>query len=132
MLASDGVYLGTGEALRQADTWLYSTPRYALALRLGGSEVSTAATAERVTARLIVSSNTALSGTADGTTIGQATDLTLNLLTQDSMAHRYTYGISCEKLTGGPLVVYRIDDDRAFVIEQDDTRVLMGVMQRQY
>lgn len=132
MLASDGVYMGTGEALPQASLWVYNTPQYAFALRLGGGEVSTASTAERITARLVASSTTTLVGTADGTTVGQATDLTLNLLTQDAATHRYTYGISCTKLAGGPFVVYRIDDDRAFVIEQDETRLLMGVLQRQY
>jgi hypothetical protein len=78
------------------------------------------------------STTTALSGAVDGTSKGQGTTLTLNLQNQDLNSQRYQLGITSEGLTGGPIVLYRIDDDRAFMIESDSVRVFTGMLQRQY
>jgi hypothetical protein len=68
----------------------------------------------------------------DGTSKGAGTTLTLNLQAQDMSSQRYQLGITSEGLTGGPIILYRIDDDRAFMIESDNTQVITGTLLRQY
>jgi hypothetical protein len=134
MLQCDGVYAGIGEALPRAESWKYNlSSKYdAYALYLGGSEVSTAFTPERITGQMAFSTTAALSGAVDGTSKGLGTILTLNLQSQDLSSQRYQLGITSEGLTGGPIILYRIDDDRAFMIESDNTRVITGTLLRQY
>jgi hypothetical protein len=95
MLQCDGIYAGIGEALQRADTWKYNlSSKYdAYALYIGGSEVSTSSTPERITGQMAFSTTTALSGAVDGTSKGQGTTLTLNLQNQDLNSQRYQLGI---------------------------------------
>lgn len=134
MLQCDGAYAGVGEALPRAESWKYNlSSKYdAYVLYLGGSEVATPSAPERITGQMAFSTTTALSGAVDGTSKGAGTILTLNLQNQDMSSQRYQLGITSEGLAGGPIILYRIDDDRAFLIESDSTRVITGTLLRQY
>jgi hypothetical protein len=134
LLQSDSVYAGSGQALPQADPSLnnFLALRGAFAMSLGGSDVSDAFTTHRATGHLSASTNSSLFGTVDGDRTGDGAELALNLLSQNLSTQRYTLGSSLTTLTQGTIILYRINDDQAFMIVSDESTVLTGDIRRQY
>lgn len=133
ILESDGVFGGTGIAIPQANPTELNVLSLggAFALSLQGSELSTPSTGESITGHLTVSTSSFLSGSIDNVKIGQGVDFGLNLTSLNFAPQRYAFGIS-GALTGGPVIMYRINDDQVFCIDSDGSRILVGAMQRQF
>jgi len=135
MLESDGVYQASGLALPQVPSvGSFLIPQSSFALRLGGSDFATSLIAERYTGQIRYSSTSALAATVDGANITQGSAFTLNLTNLNTTRQRYVFGTSSDSaaLSGRVIIVYRINDDQAFAIESNATRVLTGTLQRQY
>jgi hypothetical protein len=135
MLESDGVYQASGLALPQVSSvGSFLIPQSSFALRLGGSDFATSLIAERYTGQIRYSSTSALAATVDGANITQGSAFTLNLTNLNTTRQRYVFGTSSDSaaLSGRVIIVYRINDDQAFAIESNATRVLTGTLQRQY
>jgi hypothetical protein len=135
MLESDGLYQGLGVALPQASSLgSMITPQSSFALRLGGSDLATASTAERYTGPVRYSISSAFAATVDGTNLSPGSAFTLNLTNLNTTHQRYVFGTASDSaaLTGRVIIMYRINDDQAFVIESNANRVLTGALQRQY
>ena len=134
ILENDGVYGGTGIAIPQATPTELNVLSLggAFVLSLQGSELSTPAAGESITGHFAVSTSTFLSGSVDNVKFGQGVNFGLNLTSLNFAPQRYAFGISTTALTGGPLIAYRINDDQAFCIDSDGSRILVGAMQRQY
>jgi hypothetical protein len=135
MLESDGLYFGSGLALPQAASNAnFLATQNGFALRLAGSELATPSTAERYTGQVRYLSSSALFATVDATNVTQGSTFTLNLLNLNTTRQRYVLGTSSDSaaLAGRVIILYRINDDQAFAIESNDTRVLTGALQRQY
>ncbi|MCU1307005.1 MAG: Ig domain protein group 2 domain protein [Acidobacteriaceae bacterium] len=134
MLENDGVYHSLGVAL-QRDSYLGNfvvTPG-SFALRLGGSESATPSVAERYTGEVRPATSSALTATIDGANISQGSAFALNLVNLNPNHQRYVFGTSADAtLANRTLILYRVNDNQAFVIESNDTRVLVGDTQRQY
>jgi hypothetical protein len=135
ILESDGTYLGSGVALPQADLAIanFLNVQGGLAFDLGGSAFSTPSTAERFTGEATPAAGNTLIGTVDeaGT---QGAAFTFNLLSSDTSRQRYVLGVSSDSgaFAGGSLVLYRINDSQAFIVESSTTRIRTGFLQRQY
>lgn len=134
LLQTDGRYMGSGLALPQASLSVsnFFSLQGSFAMALGGSELSAPASAERIVGQLSASTSPTLSGTIDGTTVGQGTSFTLNLLTSNLTAQRYVLGIPSAALNGETIIAYRISDNQAFLIISDSTRAMTGIFKRQY
>jgi hypothetical protein len=135
MLESDGIFQASGVALPQAPSaGSFLIPQSSFALRLGGSDFAAPSTAERYSGEIRYVSSSALTATVDGANISQGTVFALNLTNLNTTHQRYVFGTSSDSaaLAGRVIIVYRINDDQAFAIETNSTRVLTGVLQRQY
>lgn len=134
ILENDGVYGGTGVAIPQTNTTELNVLSLggAFALSLQGSELSTPAAGESITGHLAASDSSSLVGSIGNVKFGQGVDFELNLTSLNFAPQRYAFGISTTAFTGGPLVAYQVNDNQAFCIDSDGSRILVGVMQRQY
>jgi hypothetical protein len=134
LLQSDSTYVGSGEAIPQANSSVanFLTLKGSFAMRLGGSDFATPTTPQRAVAQLGVPGDTTMVGTADGNPVGKGVEVSLNLLSQNLTSQRYSFGSSVSGLASGTIVVYRITDDRAFAIVSDDKTILTGAFKRQY
>jgi hypothetical protein len=103
------------------------------ALRLGGSESTTPSIAERYTGQVRPSTSSALTATIDGTNISQGSAFGLNLVNLNPNHQRYVFGTSSDAtLASRTFILYRVNDNQSFMIESNDTRVLVGNIERQY
>lgn len=134
ILESDGVFGGTGIAIPQANPTELNVLSLggAFALSLQGSELTTPSTGESFTGHLAASTSSTLVGSIDNVKSGQGVDFSLNLTSLNFAPQRYAFGISSTALTGGPVIAYRINDNQAFCIDSDGSRILVGAMQRQF
>ena len=134
LLETDGRYTGLGVALPQANLTVnnFFNLGGAFALNLGGSLLTTPAVGERIIGHLSAGTSPVLTGTIDGTTVGQATSFSLNLLATNLTPQRYALGIPSAVLTNESVVLYRVNDDLSFAVLSDSTRIMVGVLKRQY
>jgi hypothetical protein len=136
VMEADGVFQGTGVALPQANAAIVNlfTIQGGWALKLAGSSFATPSTAERFTGAGVTSNNNVLTGTVSGTGISQPSAFTLSFLNLDAAHQRYQLGVSSDaaSFAGGSMVLYRINDSQAFMVELNSSRTRTGVLQRQY
>lgn len=134
ILENDGIYGGTGVAIPQANPTELNVLSLggAFALSLQGSELATPSVGESITGHLAATTSSTLVGSIDSVKSGQGVAFGLNLTSLNFAPQRYAFGISSTALTGGPVIAYRIDDDQAFCIDSDGSRILVGAMQRQF
>jgi hypothetical protein len=88
----------------------------------------------RFTGAGVTSNNNVLTGTVSGTGISQPSAFTLSFLNLDAAHQRYQLGVSSDaaSFAGGSMVLYRINDSQAFMVELNSSRTRTGVLQRQY
>ena len=134
ILENDGIYGGTGVAMPQANPTELNVLSLggAFALSLQGSELATPLVGESITGHLAATTSSTLVGSVDNVKSGQGVDFGLNLTSLNFAPQRYAFGISSTALTGGPVIAYRINDEQAFCIDSDGSRILVGAMQRQF
>jgi hypothetical protein len=137
IMETDSVYLSSGVALPQTLSATNLPPLGTFALRMGGHELTTATTGERITGQITRLNGSTFSGTVDAFNNGtNSAGLAIQLITFNVNASSGRTVLSVPTtsgaLTSGTVILYPVNDDQCFMFESDGSRLLTGTLQRQY
>ncbi len=138
MLEVDGVNVAAGLVYPQSNAGggVFSLAG-SYAASLAGFELSNLTSQESVTGQIVLNGQSSFSGTLDVASNGASTEgasLQAGALLIGLSNGRGTASVltNSQALAGGSLVFYILDADRALVLESDGTRVLTGMLARQF
>ncbi len=137
MLETDGSSVAAGSAFPQALSYVgAATPVGNFALGLTGTELA-AGSQVAISGQLVLTGGASFSGTLDSAASSALVNgiaFQAEWTTVDATTGRGLAAVPADSavLSGGTLIFYILDSDRALSLESDSTRIYAGILVRQY